>query len=192
MKPRLYIFTKAPLMGKAKTRLAADIGVVHAQRIYKAMMTRVIRNVRSSKWDTVLAVTPAYWMGRVKEWRGTPQVSQVSGSLSPRLAEIFKDKGPTVVIGTDCPQVTAQDIEEAFKALKRHGVVFGPAEDGGFWLMGANGPLPAHIFDNVRWSDENTLFDLADKFDGIGVLRTLIDVDDLEALRKIKAIPAPS
>jgi len=189
---RLYIFTKAPLMGKAKTRLAADIGGVHAQRIYKAMMTRVIRNVQSEKWDTVLTVTPKRWMGQVREWRGTPQIPQVSGSLSPRLAQVFKGKGPIVVIGTDCPEVTANDIDDAFKALKHHSVVFGPADDGGFWLMGANGPLPRRIFDNVRWSDENTLLDLAGKFDDIGVLRTLTDVDDLEALLKVRVKSAGS
>jgi len=192
MKPIVYIFTKAPLMGKAKTRLAADIGVVHAQRIYKAMMSRVIRNVQSEKWDTVLAVTPARWLSRVREWRGVPQIRQVSGSLSPRLADVFKTKGPIVVIGTDCPQVTAQDIDHAFKALKHHKVVFGPAADGGFWLMGAIGPIPADLFDNVRWSHENTLLDLADKFDDIGVLRTLTDVDDLETLREVRANPGPS
>ena len=179
-------------MGKAKTRLAADIGVVHAQRIYKAMMTRVIRNVQSEKWETILAVTPARWLGRVREWRGLSQTPQVSGSLSPRLANVFKMKGPIVVIGTDCPQVTKADIDAAFNALKSHTAVFGPATDGGFWLMGANGPLPAHVFDNVRWSHENTLLDLSEKFDDIGVLRTLVDVDDLEALTKAKATLSPS
>lgn len=179
-------------MGKAKTRLAADIGVVHAQRIYKAMMSRVIRNVQSPKWETILAVTPASWLGRVREWRGLPQTPQVSGSLSPRLAEVFKGRGPIVVIGTDCPQVTAADIDAAFKALKSHSAVFGPAADGGFWLMGARGPLPAHIFDNVRWSHENTLLDLSDKFENIGVLRTLVDVDDLTALQAQRANLSPS
>jgi glycosyltransferase A (GT-A) superfamily protein (DUF2064 family) len=189
MIPRLYIMTKAPIMGRAKTRLAADIGVVHAKRHYRAMMVRVIRQVQDPRWETVLSVTPASSVGQVPEWYGLPQIPQVSGSLSPRLADLFKGKGPTIVIGTDCPQVTARDIAEGFRALKSHNEVFGPATDGGFWLMGANGPLPPSMFDNIQWSHKDTLSDIADKTDGaFGVLRTLTDIDDLKALQESRSL----
>lgn len=184
MRPRLYIMAKAPVMGRAKTRLAADIGVTHAKRIYRNMMSQVIRNVKDPRWDTVLAVTPLSAMGQVPEWKGTAQIPQVSGSLSPRLAAIFRYTGPTAVIGTDCPQVGAPDIVEAFKALKSQKAVFGPADDGGFWLMGMRGPVPAKVFDNVRWSHEETLADITRNIGGpVHKLRTLTDVDDLKALR---------
>ena len=189
MKPRLIIMAKAPIMGQAKTRLAADIGVVHAKRIYRAMMSRVIRQTSDPRWDTVLAVTPRRYLGHVPEWRDVNQVPQVSGSLSPRLAAVFNRKGPTVCIGTDCPQVTASDIANALKALTSYEAVFGPADDGGFWLFGLNGPAKPSLFDNVRWSTEHTLLDMADKFDDIGVLRTLTDVDDLAALREVRSAP---
>ncbi len=183
MKQVLYIMAKAPVMGRAKTRLAADIGVTHAKRHYRAMMTNILRNVQDPRWDTVLAVTPPSAMGQVPEWRGIKQIAQVSGSLSPRLAQVFTRKGPTLVIGTDSPQITAGDIADGFKALKQHEVVFGPASDGGFWLMGANGPVAAKRFDPVRWSTEHTLLDMADQFDNVGVLRTLTDIDDAKALK---------
>ena len=89
MKPRLYIFAKAPAMGKAKTRLAADIGKVHAHRLYRTMLAKVIRQVQDPRWDTVIMITPISALGRVPEWQGLRQIPQERGSLSPRLARCF-------------------------------------------------------------------------------------------------------
>jgi len=189
MRPRLYIFAKAPAMGKAKTRLAADIGKVHAHRLYRTMLSKVIRNVQDPRWDTVLMATPAQAIGSVREWEGLTQIPQASGSLSPRLLAAFTQKGPTLVIGTDCPQVTRNDIADGFAALRHHAAVFGPADDGGFWLMGMNGPVSSAVFNNVRWSHEDTLKDVEANIDGpVHHLRTLIDVDDLKALRALRSL----
>ncbi len=188
IRPKLIIFAKAPRIGKAKTRLAANIGKSHAQRLYKAMTARVIRNVQSPKWDTELAITPAGWLGRIPAWRGMVQRPQVNGSLSPRLAHVFSSRGPIVVIGTDCPEVNASDIAQAFQTLKTHQAVFGPADDGGFWLIGLNGPVDPAVFENIRWSTEDTLADIAKNISGdIAHLRTLTDVDNLEALTKVRS-----
>lgn len=186
IRPQLIIFVKAPLIGKAKTRLAADIGKTHAWRHYRAMTARILRNVTSEKWDTILAVTPGRWLGQMPIWDGHSQYAQVGGSLSPRLAQAFSVKSPTVVIGSDCPQVTRQDIDDAFTGLKAGRFVFGPADDGGFWLMGAHGPLPETSFDNVRWSTQHTLSDLRKNLGvDITLLRTLTDVDNLAALKAV-------
>jgi len=187
MRPVLFVVAKAPIMGRAKTRLAADIGPVHAKRIYRALMGQVLRQVRDPRWDTVLAVTPPHLLGKVPDWEGLAQIPQVSGSLTPRLAALFSRKGPTLTIGTDCPQVTATDIAAAFRALRSYSHVFGPASDGGFWLMGANGPLPRGFFDGVRWSHAETLNDVKARANGdYATLRTLTDVDDLKALRLLR------
>ena len=184
MRPVLYVVAKAPIMGRAKTRLAADIGPVHAKRIYRSLMGQVLRQVRDPRWDTVLAVTPPHLLGQVPDWEGFAQIPQVPGSLSPRLAALFTRKGPTLTIGTDCPQVDAKDIAAAFRALRSHDYVFGPASDGGFWLMGARGPLHPDFFDWVRWSHDETLADVKARTNGdYAELRTLTDVDDLKALR---------
>ena len=191
MRPHLYIFAKAPAMGKAKTRLAADIGKAHAHRLYRTMLAKVIRQVQDPRWETVIMATPTRAIGQVKEWQSLPQYPQVQGSLSPRLAAAFAHKGPIIVIGTDCPQVTRGDIADGFAALKKHQAVFGPADDGGFWLMGMRGPISADIFNNVRWSYEDTLSDIERNIDGsVHHLRTLIDVDDLKALRALRSLPS--
>lgn len=190
MRPTLYVVAKAPLMGRAKTRLAADIGPVHAKRIYRYLMGQVLRRVQDPRWDTVLAITPPHLLGRVPDWEGIPQIPQVSGSLTPRLAALFSRKGPTLTIGTDCPQVNALDIAAAFRGLHSHSHVFGPASDGGFWLMGARGPLRPGFFEGVRWSHDETLVDVKARTNGdYAELRTLTDVDDLKALRLLRRSP---
>lgn len=190
MRPVLYVVAKAPIMGRAKTRLAADIGPVHAKRLYRALMGQVLRQVQDPRWDIVLAVTPPHLLGRVPDWDGFAQIPQVSGSLSPRLAALFSRKGPTLTIGTDCPQVTAKDIAAAFRALKSRKYVFGPASDGGFWLMGTNGPLPRGFYNGVRWSHARTLSDVKERTQGdYAELRILTDVDDLKALRLVRRSP---
>lgn len=187
MRPVLYVVAKAPIMGRAKTRLAADVGPVHAKRIYRALMGQVLRQIRDPRWDTVLAVTPPHLLGKVPDWDGVAQIPQVSGSLTPRLEALFSRKGPTLTIGTDCPQVGTRDIAAAFRALRSHKYVFGPASDGGFWLMGTNGPLRRGFFDGVRWSHAQTLADVKSRTEGeYAELRTLTDVDDLKALRQLQ------
>ncbi len=189
MRPRLYIFAKAPAMGKAKTRLATDVGKVHAHRLYRTMLSKVVRKVQDPRWDTILMATPARAIGNVKEWEGLEQRPQASGSLSPRLLAAFTRRGPTIVIGTDCPQVSRNDIADGFKALRRNIAVFGPADDGGFWMMGLNGPVKPEIFQGVRWSHSETLNDVEANIEGtVHHLRTLIDVDDLKALRALRAL----
>lgn len=189
LRPTVVIMAKAPIMGRAKTRLARDIGPVHAMRLYRMMMARVIRRVRDPRWDIVLAVTPQSRINSVPMWRGVTQVPQASGSLTPRLAAVFARKGPTLAIGTDCPDVTVNDIADAFEALRHADAVLGPADDGGFWLIGINGPARPDLFEHVRWSHAETLVDMRARF-GFDVpqLRTLIDVDDAKALRDWKAV----
>ena len=183
MKPRVYIFSRAPIFGLAKTRLAADIGKVHAHRIYKAMIAKVIKRTKDSRWEVIISGTPSKSLGEVIEWQGLGQVSQAKGTLSDKLNKIFRKKGPIVVIGTDCPQLNQKDIAAAFKALKSHDTVFGPAEDGGFWLIGMHAPLKKDIFSNVRWSDRNTLNDVLSNTEGsVFHLRKLTDIDDLNSL----------
>ena len=184
-RPVLYVFAKRPAMGAAKTRLARDIGPVHAQRLYRAMTAQILRQVRDPRWDTVLYVTPPRAVGTLPDWQGFRQRPQPGGSLSPRLDAVFA-QGPTrpvLVIGTDCPQVGAPDIAAALKALKRSPFVFGPASDGGFWLMGARAPLRPGFFDGVRWSHARTLADVEARAGGkVARLRTLSDVDDAAGL----------
>ncbi len=187
IRPRLIIFAKAPVFGHAKTRLAKGVGVVHAKRLYRAMTQRILRRLKSPRWDMILAYAPSKAPVRVVDWDGIVKMPQVSGSLSPRLAAVFKTKGPVIVIGTDSPQIRRQDILNAFKAMGGKTIIFGPATDGGFWLIGLKGPAPRGLFDNIRWSHAQTLADMRRNCSALGykvhLLRPLTDIDDIDALR---------
>lgn len=190
-RPLLIVFTKAPYLGQAKSRLAAGIGKVHANRLYRAMIRRVLRNVRDPRWDTVLYATPDKDAAKVfgGVWPADmTRMRQGGGSLSPRLTRAMAARRPIAVIGTDCPQIKRRDIGLAFKTLRSRKVVFGPADDGGFWLMAMRGPVPARVFDDIAWSTNTALSDVAGNIGGGGAeyLRTLIDVDDIDALSLVR------
>ena len=190
-RPRVIIFAKAPYMGGAKTRLAAGIGKVHANRLYRAMTRTIIRRISDPRWETVLAVTPA------RELRSSfggvwpialPRITQGLGSLTPRLLRAFSSPRITIIIGTDAPQIKASDIARAVKLLAHNDLVLGPADDGGFWLIGLRGPAPKDLFDGVQWSTSSALSDVAQNAPGrVAYLRTLIDVDNVQALRAVRA-----
>jgi len=192
IRPRLVIFAKAPVIGGAKTRLAAGIGKTAAWRRYRAMTAAVLRALADPRWECVLAVSPdrmasrrfpGVWPDRTK------RLPQGSGDLGARQARVFAGRGPVCVIGTDAPQITRADIAAAFAGLKTHDAVIGPAEDGGYWLLALDAPAPAGLFDAVRWSQAATRRDLEARMRACGLarikrLRTLRDIDEADDLRR--------
>lgn len=193
MTARLVVFAKAPVIGGAKTRLARSVGQVEAWRLYRAMTARVLRQVAGPGWETILAVSPDAAARRhfPGVWpQSLPRVSQGQGDLGARQGRAFAGKGPVAVIGTDAPQVKRADIARAFTLLRQNDAVIGPAEDGGYWLLGLNAPAPASLFEGVRWSHRDTRRDLEARLLACGLgriahLRTLRDVDELEDLRAL-------
>jgi hypothetical protein len=94
--------------------------------------------------------------------------------------------GPAVLVGTDIPGLTAARIADAFALLGRHDIVFGPARDGGFWLVGVRHSVPA--FGKVRWSSPRALEDALANLPrslSVGFAATLDDVDDGNAYRRL-------
>ncbi len=188
---RLIVFAKAPVIGGAKTRLAAGIGKVGAWRIYRAMTARVLRHLNDPRWRTVLTIAPDRAVTRrfPGVWpQHVARAGQGGGDLGARQARAFEGLGPVCVIGTDAPGVTRADIASAFAQLKRHDAVIGPAEDGGYWLLALNGPAPRGLFDGVRWSHDQTRADLEGRLTAHGFtiarLRTLRDVDEAADLKR--------
>jgi rSAM/selenodomain-associated transferase 1 len=184
----LIIFARAPRLGTVKRRLARGIGVMGALRFYRGQLAGLLRKVgRDRRWETTLATTPDHaptrWPMRL------PRVAQGRGDLGQRMWRAMRPHRRVVLVGSDIPGLGAADIAAAFRALGRAQAVFGPAEDGGFWLVGFAPRRPARPFHSVRWSHAKTLADtLANcRPHRIALLRTLRDVDtaaDLEALRK--------
>jgi hypothetical protein len=96
--------------------------------------------------------------------------------------------GPAIVVGSDVPDVDARHIRAALAALADHDIVFGPATDGGYWLVGVRHPrLARGLFRNVRWSSPHALADtLANvpRHRRVGMVETLEDVDDDASWRR--------
>ena len=188
---QLVIFLRAPLRGAVKRRLARDIGDGAAVDFYRRNAAATIRRLGvDPRWRLILAVTPdrfapgrAFWDPRHE------RMPQGPGGLGERMGRVFRQRppGPVVIIGSDIPGITRDHIAAAFQRLAAHEAVFGPAADGGYWLVGlarrclAAGPLSLRLFRDVRWSTEHALADTrANLPRGIEAppLATLDDIDD--------------
>ncbi len=189
----VIIFVKAPVAGRVKTRLAADIGAGRAAALFRILTARTIAESLKGEWETMLAVDPPSAVCEdVRFWPPhVPRFAQGPGDLGQRMARAFRDAppGPAVIVGADAPGLRARHLRGAFRALAGADAVFGPAEDGGYWLVGLNRRRASpDLFNKVRWSTkhalEDTLKTLPASFD-VARLETLRDVDeaaDLAAL----------
>ena len=194
MSPRrhLVIFVKAPRVGAVKTRLAADIGALAAWRFYRNTTARIVRRLgRDRRWTCWLAVTPDRFARQGRFWpQRPPRLPQGAGDLGARMARPLRrlPPGPVVIVGTDVPDLCAAHVECAFRALNRHDAVFGPAPDGGYWLIGMRRRRRAcDIFRNVRWSTRHaladTLVNLGPRLT-VAFLEELADIDDGASFRR--------
>jgi glycosyltransferase A (GT-A) superfamily protein (DUF2064 family) len=169
----LVIFAKAPRLGRAKRRLAADIGPLEALRFYRSNLARTIRQLsHGDRWKCWLFVDDgnACWPEHL------PRRRQTRGDLGQRMDAALRSlpPGPVVLIGSD--------IRDAFRQLAGKDVVFGPAPDGGYWLVGiAHANAVTGLFRDVRWSSEHALSDTVRNLRGANTYGLTIehyDVDD--------------
>ncbi len=198
MRRHLVIFAKEPRLGAVKTRLAGDIGAIAALRFYEATLAQTLARLAGGPWQSWLALTPDRCVRDARRiWRTLPDavrlVGQGQGGLGVRMQRIFTNfpPGPVVLVGSDIPAMHARHIEAAFAALGRHDVVFGPAEDGGYWLVGQRRlrPLP-RLFADVRWSSSHALDDTLRNLPPhtrCAFVERLADIDDARAWRRAAA-----
>jgi rSAM/selenodomain-associated transferase 1 len=185
----LVIMAKSPRLGLVKRRLGAEIGHVAALRFYRNCLKRTcLRLGFDPRWQTLLAATPDRDLpGR--DWpRNIPRFAQGGGDLGHRMHRIFATlpPGDVIVIGSDIPATMPSHIAHAFRLLGRSDAVFGPATDGGYWLVGLKRmPAPPNAFAHVRWSGPHALADTLANLDGrkITLAATLSDVDVAAAYR---------
>jgi rSAM/selenodomain-associated transferase 1 len=188
-KRQLFIFAKAPRPGHVKTRLAAGIGAAAACAFYERSLRDVLDRLDGTgAWRTRLAVTPDETALDASLWpRPTPRVAQGSGDLGDRMGRLLARASPdrpVVIVGSDIPELRAEHVVAAFEALDRHDLVFGPATDGGYWLIGASVPLPANVLAGIRWSTEHAL---ADTLRNAQPLKVALLEDELEDVDDAKS-----
>lgn len=163
----LGILVKAPIPGRVKTRLAAELGAEQATELYRALGRSVVAACVDPGYHTVVWYTPAAARAAVRGWlQGVEPLAfrpQVRGGLGVRLgaafARHFGEGVPRVIlVGSDCPGVERGVITQAFAALDRYDLVLGPAHDGGYYLIGLRSTTRGgRLFHGVSWSTPDVL-----------------------------------
>jgi rSAM/selenodomain-associated transferase 1 len=187
----LVIIAKAPRIGCVKTRLAFDIGAHKAWSFYRHNLNSIVNSLaKSSGWTTWLSVSPDASINKNHMWPAkVPRIPQGLGSLGQRMDKIMQQTpiGPVVIIGADIPEIDAVHITDAFQLLGHNDVVLGPAQDGGYWLVGQRRrPRIIPLFDNVRWSSPHALADTVLNIPHLastGYAMKLSDIDDGNAYK---------
>ena len=202
------IFVKFPEPGKVKTRLAKVLGDEEAAHAYRSLVARVAQNVvppSGGDWAIWVVFDPAERESEVREWLDPvfggaidAYLPQVRGDLGERMEQALSAGfaagfGQVALIGSDCVDLDQDGIGECWRLLREEkDVVFGPANDGGYYLVGANAPgctaggidVSPVLFNGVPWSDGRTL-EVSKEVAAaaglkIGELEPLGDVDEIE------------
>lgn len=163
---RLILFARFPVAGKVKTRLVPRLGAEGAAALHRRLMLRTLRTAKAACrvagadleicYDDGDESAMQHWLGDGWNFR-----QQGEGDLGQRMARAFNDGfhegfSSTMIIGSDCPLLTADVIAAGFERLSAAPVVFGPANDGGYYLVGLSRPVP-ELFYGIAWGTETVL-----------------------------------
>ena len=183
---KLIVFLKAPRPGTVKTRLAETIGAGPACGAYHHLIGTLLGRLQSLR-AVELCYSPDDALAEVAPWlrEGWAAAAQGEGDLGQRLESAFNRSFAAgaervVVIGSDGPAITAEDVGRAWAALRMHDVVLGPATDGDYWLIGLR-QVERSLFHDIPWSTEGvfaaSMKSITRRGLSVHVLRPLTDVD---------------
>jgi len=186
----VLFFARAPRPGQVKTRLAADVGSDVALEIYRALGSRVVDQIAGVSSITVW-YEPADAEEEMRAWLGDLRFEvQPDGDLGARLTRAFAahPSEPAIAVGADAPDVDAAAIESAGNALRATEVVLGPANDGGYYLIGLARPLPK-LFQALPWGTDEVLDATRAACDKMRITPALLPVlRDVDRLSDLKAL----
>jgi hypothetical protein len=203
---QIAVLAKAPVAGLAKTRLIPALGSHAAARLQRDFTRRALHTaVATGLGPVALWCAPNADHRFFRALRRTMNVNclvQPSGDLGERMHTAFQwhcAQGPLLLIGTDCPALSQNYLREGARALRNgHDAVFGPAEDGGYVLVGLRRPQP-HLFSRMAWSTSMVMPETRSRAHALGLrvmeLPTLWDVDvpaDLPRLGTLEAMISPT
>lgn len=183
--PTIALFAKYPAPGLAKTRLIPALGADGAARVHRILVERTLATIRQSGLSFAVWTTGADHAA-FADWLGAdvPLVEQGEGDLGARLARV---PAPAILLGGDVPELTAQHLRDAAAALEEVPVVIGPAEDGGYYLLGFRAEMPS-LFTQMPWGGERVLEVTKARLEGVKadyhLLEVLSDCDRPEDLSR--------
>jgi rSAM/selenodomain-associated transferase 1 len=190
----VLVFARYPLPGEAKTRLIPALGPEGAAQLYRGLAEVTLAQARAIR----PAVAIALWYSGAPEealraWLGDDLIycPQPEGDLGQRLTTALdwafaQGYASALVVGTDCPGLDAAILTQGVTALARGAdCVLGPAQDGGYYLLGLREPQPL-LFQDIAWSTEVVLAQTVAQAQRLGLtptyLPTLSDIDTPEDL----------
>ncbi len=192
MEKRLVlVFTRNPELGKVKTRLAVTIGDLNALEVYVYLLQHTkncIAKVNANKrvlYSEDIAIDDI-WDTKIFE-----KEIQIGSDLGARMKNAF-EKGfndgfnKIVIVGSDLLTLESKDIEDAFSLLDKNEVVIGPAEDGGYYLLGLK-TIPNGIFENKNWGTDTVLADTLKNLSNTttALLKMQNDIDTIDDIKSI-------
>ncbi len=196
LKEKLIIFVKNEEVGKTKTRLAASIGDEQALEVYRKLLEWTVEQTRD------LEVVKEVWYSRfvaendIWETGDYKKELQVGKNLGERMSNAFRESfgeesfEKVVIIGSDCAELTSGVIQEAFQKLEEYEFVIGPAEDGGYYLLGMRN-YHREVFEGIEWSTgsvfDKTIEKIRELSAGYATLEQLNDVDTIEDWNRVKS-----
>ncbi len=185
MKNTLLIFIRNPQLGKVKTRLAHTLGDAEALRIYKILLEKTHSAALGCEAERCLFYSdfvddqddwsPAFFQKKLQD----------SGDLGQRMHSAFQqafESGAqkSIIIGSDCPELSGAVLQQAFDLLEEADFVIGPVPDGGYYLLGMK-VLEPSVFQDIEWSTETVRAKTVEKILAAGktfaLLPMLTDVD---------------
>ena len=190
-KKALIVFTRNPELGKCKTRLAATIGDQSALDVYRFLLDHTVKITSPLTADVYV-----YYSEKIKEidiWDTTVfrKKQQQGHDLGAKMQNAFTEVlhmgyQKAIIIGSDMYDITTQDLEAAFSTLEDNNFVIGPAQDGGYYLLGMKHLKPP-LFKNKKWGTNTVLGDtLKDlELENLAILAEKNDVDYYEDIKDI-------
>lgn len=196
-RPVVIVMVKAPVPGTVKTRLVPPLTAEAAAALAAALVQDAVRNARPIA-EVLIAYAPSTGKALLETLlpEGLHWTAQRGDNLGERMGAAMADAAaasfsPLVVIGTDSPTLPPACITEAIQTLQADiaDVVFGPTDDGGYYLVGARQPQPS-LFDGVAWGTEAALTQTAANAARLGLRCHLLpewhDVDTGEDLARLR------
>lgn len=204
---RLLVFARLPELGKVKTRLAESIGEERALAAYETMLRDLLASIGTSSEETEIEILwapseSANGDALTRAFGDRPTAMQTGANLGDRLSMAFSERfffhatQKIVAIGVDDPSLPRTLIEDAFALLDSCEWVTGPAEDGGYYLIGCRAAsFEPTIFQDVDWGTSTvfatTMSKIAEWQSSVAVLPVRWDVDVAEDWERYLALSRP-
>ena len=186
----VIVFAKNPELGKCKTRVAVSIGDENTLAVYKTLIQYTAQVLSKLKEDCVVFYSEDIQTDDLWDDANFQKQVQSQGHLGKKMQAAFEwgfHKGykQVCIVGSDLFELEVSDIHDAFQALETHDLVFGPAEDGGYYLMGMSA-LHSEAFKDKAWSTELVLKETLHDLEGnsFQLLKEKNDIDTIDDLKK--------